>query len=68
MEANIRVSADVITILNSASNSQKNGPFTCEATITSGSIHYVVSPSGTNLKIRGETGPSMTLTRQSGAD
>lgn len=68
VEANIRVSADVITILNSASNSQKNGPFTCEATITSGSIHYVVSPSGTNLKIRGETGPSMTLTRQSGAD
>jgi hypothetical protein len=68
VEANIRVSADVITILNSASNAQKKGPFTCEATITAGSLHYVVSPSGTNMKIRGETGPSMTLTRQSGAD
>jgi len=63
VEANIRVSADVITILNSASNAQKKGPFTCEVTITSGSLHYVVSPSGSTLKIRGDTGPSMTLTR-----
>lgn len=68
VEADIRVSADVITILNSASNAQKKGPFTCEATITSGTLHYVVSPSGTNMKIRGETGPPMTLTRMSGAD
>ena len=67
-EANIRVSADVITILNSASNSQKKGPFTCEVTITAGSFHYAVSPSGSTMKIRGDTGPSMTLTRQSGAD
>jgi hypothetical protein len=66
VEANIRVSADVITILNSASNAQRKGPFTCEVTITSGSLHYVVSPSGSTLKIRGDTGPSMTLTR--GAD
>jgi hypothetical protein len=66
VDANIRVSADVITILNSASNAQKKGPFTCEATITAGSLHYVVSPSGSTMKIRGDTGPSMTLTR--GAD
>lgn len=68
VEANIRVSADVITILNSASNSQKKGPFTCEVTITAGSFHYAVSPSGSTMKIRGDTGPSMTLTRQSGAE
>jgi hypothetical protein len=66
VDANIRVSADVITILNSASNPQKKGPFTCEATITAGSLHYEVSPSGSTMKIHGDTGPSMTLTR--GAD
>jgi hypothetical protein len=67
VDAKIRVSADVITILNSTSHTEKKGPFTCEVTITSGAIHYSVSPSGSNLKLRSETGASMMLTRDSGA-
>ncbi len=67
VDAKIRVSADLLTILNSASHTEKKGPFTCEVTITSGTIHYSVSPSGSNLKLRGETGASMMLTRDSGA-
>ena len=64
VEADIRVSEDLITILNSASHVQKDGPFTCEVTITSGTLHYSISSNGTTMTLTAATGPPMTLTRQ----
>ncbi len=67
VDANIKVDADHIQILNSASHTQKQGPFTCEATITAGTLNYSVSPNGSNMKLRGPTGATMTLTREAEA-
>jgi hypothetical protein len=67
VDANIEVSSDQIKILNSASHTQKQGPFTCEATITSGTLNYSVSSTGNNMKLRSATGAEMTLTREAEA-
>lgn len=66
-DADIRVSADQITILNAASHVQKDGPFICKVTITPGTLHYVLSPTGDTMTLTSENGPSLKLTRDPNA-
>lgn len=64
-DSDIRVSPDHIKILGAASHVQRDGPFTCKVTITPGDLRYVISPTGTTMKLSGAAGPSLTLTRES---
>ena len=66
VDSDIRVSEDRIRILNSASHVQKDGPFTCTVTITSGTLRYSISSSGTTMTLTAAQGPAMKLTRQVG--
>ena len=65
VDSAIAVSNDHITLLESVAHEQKDGPFSCRATITSGSLHYVVSPNGATLTLTKAGAPPTVLTRES---
>lgn len=62
-ESDIRVSADHIQILNSASHVQKAGPFTCKVTISPGSLRYEIAPGGATMTLTSAEGVPLKLTR-----
>ena len=64
VDSDILVTADEIKILDSASHVQKDGPFTCEARITAGTLHYVLSAGGATMKLSAANGASLMLTRE----
>jgi hypothetical protein len=45
-DAAITVSKDQITILDAAAHEERDGSFTCKATLAAGTMHYVLSPNG----------------------
>ena len=65
-DSDIRVSGDEIKIMKAASHVQKDGPFLCKVTITPGTLHYQLSPSGDIMTLTSaEGGGSLKITRQS---
>ncbi len=66
-DAEISISKSQITILQGASHEQRDGPFTCTASIAPGTLRYVVSPNGATMKLSKPGQPPMTLTRERAA-
>jgi hypothetical protein len=64
VDSGISVTKDKITILETVSREQKDGPFTCKASITPGSLHYVVSANGAILTLSKPGNQPITLTRE----
>jgi len=65
-EANsdIDVASDKITIVESASHEERNGPFTCKAMITAGTLRYAIAPNGATMTLSSANGRSLMLTRE----
>lgn len=59
-----KITNDQIEILQAASHLERNGPISCEATISPGSLHYVVSPDGGTMTLSKPGGPPLILTRE----
>ena len=67
-DSEIRIKGDEITIMKAASHVQRDGPFVCKVTITPGTLHYELSPTGDIMTLTSaEGGGSLKITRQSGA-
>lgn len=67
-DSEIRVSGEDIKIMSAASHVQRDGPFVCKVTITPGTLHYQLSPTGDILTLTStEGGGSLKLTRQASA-
>jgi hypothetical protein len=63
-DSEIRVTANQIRILNAASHVQRDGPFTCEVTITPGTLRYVLSRAGDTMTLISSTGGSLKVRRE----
>ena len=64
-DSEIRVTGDEIKIMSAASHVQRDGPFVCKVTITPGTIHYELSPTGDIMTFTSaQGGGSLKLTRQ----
>jgi len=64
VDSDISVSSGSITILQSASHEQRDGPLVCRATIASGTLRYAISPDGTSITLSRAGSPPMKLTRE----
>ena len=64
VDSPISVTKDQLTILESSSHEQRDGPFICRATITAGMLHYVVSPNGATMTLLKTGGQPLVLTRE----
>jgi len=60
----ITVSKDAITILDSASHEERDGSFTCKATLTAATFHYVLSPNGAIMTLSKPGDKPLVLTRE----
>lgn len=63
VDSPVRVTKNQLTILETASHEQQDGPFTCKATITAGTLRFVVSPNGATLSLTKAGGQPLILTR-----
>jgi hypothetical protein len=59
----VKIEKDQITILDSAAHDQRDGPFSCKATIAPGTLRYSVSADGSTMKLYKPGEPPITLTR-----
>lgn len=66
VNADINVVADKITIVESASHEERNGPFSCKAIITAGTLRYAIAPNGATMTLWASNGKPMLLTRERG--
>jgi hypothetical protein len=64
VDAKVRITKDEITILQTAEHQENDGPMSCTATITAGTLRYVVSPTGGSLVLTKAGQPPITLTRE----
>ena len=64
VDARVRISKSDITILERASHQENSGPFTCQANITAGTLHYVLAPTGGTMVLTKPGQPPLTLTRE----
>lgn len=64
VDSAITVSNDQITILDSASREERNGTFTCKATLTAETLHYVLSPNGEIMTLSKPGEKPLVLTRE----
>jgi hypothetical protein len=67
VNADINVVGDKITIVESASHDERNGPFSCKAIITAGTLRYAIAPNGATMTLWASNGKPMTLTRERAA-
>ena len=65
-DSDIHVTKDHISILKSASRTQNDGPYSCQANITAGSLRYAIAPNGATMTLYAASGPSLKLTREHG--
>jgi hypothetical protein len=66
-DSDIRVNGDELRIMAAASHVQRDGPFVCKVTITPGTLHYELSPTGDIMTLTSAGGGSLRVTRQSAA-
>lgn len=64
VNSGISITKDQITILDSASHEEHNGPFVCRATITAATFHYVISPDGSIMTLSRAGQKPLVLTRE----
>jgi hypothetical protein len=63
-DSTISVDKDQITVLESASHQESDGPFVCTATITAATLHYSISPDGTIMTLSKPGQKPLVLTRE----
>jgi hypothetical protein len=63
VDSAVKVGKDEITILSLAEHEQRNGPFTCKATITPGTLHYTISSNGATMTLSRAGERPIRLTR-----
>lgn len=63
VDSAIRVSKDAITILETVSHEQQDGPFSCKATITAGTLHFAISANGATMTLTKSGDKPLVLTR-----
>ncbi len=59
-----KITNDQITILEAASHLERKGPISCEATISPGALHYLVSADGGTMTLSKPGAPPLVLTRE----
>jgi hypothetical protein len=64
VESAITVAKDEITILDSASHEEREGPFICKATLSAATLHYVLSPNGEIMTLSKPGDKPLVLTRE----
>lgn len=64
VNSDIDVAEDKITIVESASHEEHNGPFTCKAIITAGTLRYSIAPNGATMTLSSANGRTLMLTRE----
>ena len=64
VNSDIDVGSDKITIVQSASHEERNGPFSCKAIITAGTLRYSIAPNGATMTLSSANGRPLTLTRE----
>jgi hypothetical protein len=63
-ESAITVGKDEITILDSDSHEERDGPFICKATLSAATLHYVLSPNGEIMTLSKPGDKPLVLTRE----
>jgi hypothetical protein len=63
-DSTFKIVKDQIAILQAASHQQNSGPISCVATISPGTLHYVISPEGGTMVLSKPNAPPITLTRE----
>lgn len=64
VESALTVGKDQITILDSASHEEREGSFTCKATLAAGTMRYVLSPNGEIMTLSKAGDKPLVLTRE----
>lgn len=64
VDSTINVDKDQITVLESASHQESDGPLVCTATITAATLHYTISPDGTIMTLTRPGQKALVLTRE----
>jgi len=64
VDSEITLTKDNIKVLHSASHEQKEGTFSCLASITAFTWHYTLAPNGATLTLSAAGAKPMTLTRE----
>jgi len=64
VDSAINVDKEQITVLESASHQESDGPFICTATITAATLHYSISPDGTIMTLSKAGQKPLVLTRE----
>lgn len=63
VDSAIRVGKDEITILQTVSHDQQDGPFSCKATIRAGTLHFAISANGATMTLTAAGDKPLVLTR-----
>lgn len=64
VDSTISVDKEQITVLESASHQESDGPFVCTATISAATLHYSISPDGTIMTLSKSGQKPLVLTRE----
>ncbi len=64
VDSAITVGNDQITILDTAAHEERDGLFTCKATLAAGTLHYVLSPNGAIMTLSKPGEKPLVLTRE----
>lgn len=64
VDSKFKVTKDQITILEAASHEARNGPISCLATISPGTLHYVISPDSGTMVLSKPGASPIILTRE----
>jgi hypothetical protein len=68
VDSPIRIVKDQISILKTASHEQQDGPFSCKATITAGTLRFSVSSNGATMSLTKGGERPLVLTRDTSRD
>jgi hypothetical protein len=64
VDSPITFGKDEITIMESASHQEQNGPFVCTASLAAGTLHYTLSPNGSIMTLTKAGQKPLVLTRE----
>lgn len=64
VDARVRITKKEIAILDDVKHAENGGPITCTASITPGTLRYVVAPTGGTMVITKQGEPPITLVRE----
>ena len=64
VDSDVSVSRDQITIPESTTHEERDGPLICRVTISAGTMRYAVAPNGATMTLSGAGGAPMKLIRE----